>query len=350
MATIRDVAKHAGVSSATVSNVLNETKYVSEELRSRVYQAVEELHFHPDYIASSMKRKTTQTIGVIITTLNRVFFSQMINGITSVASGNDYKLIFYSSENNIHKEKKYVDMLANSKVDGIILNTIANEEKDIDYMKYLQNLHIGNKPIPIISLERNLVKYGIRSVHVNNRRGGQIATEHLLKQGCRKIAFVSGPTFSDLIQDRYAGYQDMLRKYNIPFDEELVYRGDYSPISGYQAANHFISEGIAFDGIFACNDEMAIGVLKALKEAGRNIPDDVKIIGFDNTYVSSLVDPSISTVNVPKFRMGSCAAQMLIDHLHGTANDDLSYELAIDLTVRSSTDSTRHTVWDLDKW
>ena len=351
MATIKDVAKYAGVSSATVSNVFNGTKYVSEELCARVNQAVEELHFQPDYNASNMKRKTTQTIGVIVTTLERIFFSQVISGITAVASKNNYRLIFYSSENNVQKEMKYVDMLVNSKVDGIILNTLANEEKHIDYIKYLQNLHIGKKQIPVISLERNLLKYGIRSVHANNRLGGQIATEHLIEQGCRKIAFVSGPMYSDLIQDRYTGYLDILQKYNISSDKELVYKGDFSPTSGYRAANHFILEGIDFDGIFACNDEMAIGVLKALKEMGRKIPDDIKLIGFDNTFVSSLVDPSISTINVPKFRMGSNAAQMLINHLQGSSdNDNLSFELAIGLTIRTSTDSSRSSIWDLEKW
>ncbi len=350
MATIKDVAERAGVSSATVSNVLNGTKNVSEELRSRVYQAVEELHFHPDYMASCMKRKRTKTIGVIVTTLNRVFFSQMISGITSVASDNDYKLIFYSSDNDISKEMKYVDMLANSKVDGILLDTAACTKKHEEYIRYLQNLHIGSKKIPVISLEQNLVEYGIRSVHINNRLGGQIATEHLIRQGCRKIAFVSGPMLTPLIKDRYAGYQDMLTKYSIPFDKELVYPGDFSSVSGYHAANYFMTEGIAFDGIFACNDEMAIGVLKALKEAGRKIPEEIKVIGFDNTYVSSLVEPSVTTVNIPKHRLGSCAAWMLIDYLDGKETGKMSCELPITLTVRSSTDAKKHTAWELNKW
>lgn len=350
MATIKDVAKYAGVSPATVSNVLNETKYVSEELCNKVKKAVEELHYHPDYIATSMKRKTTQTIGVVVSTLNLIFISQVINGIQSVASKNDYKLIFYSSDNSIHKEMKYVDMLVNSKVDGIILNTIANEKKHADYIRYLQSLQTGKKPIPIVSLERNLSKLGIRSVHVNNRLGGQIATEHLVNHDCNNIALVTGPMFLDLTQDRYSGYLDILKTHNISFDKELICTGDFTPNSGYQAAKHLIAEGIHFDSIFACNDEMAIGVLKALKEADRIVPEDVKIVGFDNTFVTSLVTPSISTINVPKFRMGSCATQMLIDYLQDNTNDQMSCELPIDLTIRNSTESDKNVSWDLEKW
>lgn len=350
MATIKDVAMRAGVSPATVSNVLNRTKYVSDDLRDRVRQAVDELQYQPDSIASSLKKKTTNTIGVIVTTLNLIFISQVINGIQSIASKNDYKLIFYSSDNSIQKEMKYVNMLVASKVDGIIMNTVANEKTDSSYIKYLGNLHSGNKPIPVLSLERNLVKFGIRSVYANNRVGGQIATEHLISHGCKRIALVTGPMFIEPMQDRYSGYLDTLTKHGISLDKELLCTGDFTPISGYQATRHLLAEGLEFDGIFACNDEMAVGVLKALKENDLSVPKDVKIMGFDNSFVASLVDPSISTINVPKFRMGTSATQMLIDYLRDPANDRFSCELPISLIIRTSTEADKISSWDLDRW
>jgi LacI family transcriptional regulator len=350
MATIKDVAKRAGVSPATISNVLNGTKYVSEDLCESVRKAIKELDYHPDFIASNMRKQKTQTIGVVVTTLNRIFVSQVINGIQSIASKNNYKLIFYSSDDSLDKEIKYVRMLVNNRVDGIIIDTLADKEKNAEYLKYLCDLKVKEKYIPVISIERNLVNFGIRSVHVNNVSGGEIATEHLITHGCKKIALITGPNFSDIVSDRYRGYRNMLEKYNIPYNSELVRRGDFTPVSGYQAAKYLFMEGVQFDGVFACNDEMAVGVLKVLKENNILVPDEVKIIGFDNAYVSSLVEPSISTVNVPKFRIGSSAAKMLIDTLSDNWDGELSCEMPINIMIRTSTETDVRSSWDLEYW
>lgn len=349
---IKDVANRAGVSPATVSNVLNGTKFVSPDLKDRVNKAILDLDYQVDYIASRMKRKSTNTIGVVFTTLNLVFTAQVIKGIESVISNTDYKLIFYTTDNNIVREMYCIRMLVASKVDGIILDTSAHEEKDSDYLKSLANLRTGDKSIPVVSIERNLVNFGIHSVHVNNVAGGELSTRYLIDCGCRRIGLITGPTFSDLVRDRIIGYKNMLAKNGIPFDAELIIRGDFTPLSGYRAVNYLVKEGIVFDGIFCCNDEMAIGAIRGLAEREIAVPDDVKVMGFDNTFISSLVTPQISTVNVPKFRIGSSAARVLVELMQNddVQGVDLSCEMSISIVIRASTDKGKVSGWDLDGW
>lgn len=349
--TIKDVAKRAEVSPATVSNVLNGTKFVSEDLKERVNRAVRELDYQVDYIASRMKKNTTHTIGVVMTRLNLIFITQVINGIQSIISNNDYRIIFYTSEDSFEKETHYVRMLATSKVDGIIINTSAHEEKNRDYLDYLANLHGGGKRIPVVSIERNLVDHGIHSVHVNNMLGGEMATSHLVECGCRRIVLITGPIFSDLVRDRITGYKNVLNKNGFCFDEELIINGDFFPLCGFRAANFLLKEGIDFDGVFACNDEMAVGALRAFADSGVLVPDDIKVMGFDNTFVSTLVTPQLSTVSVPKFRIGSSAARILINLMqNGEHPDGLSCEMPISTIARGSTEKGKSVSWELEDW
>jgi len=349
--TIKDVAKHAGVSPATVSNVMNGTKYVSPDLIERVNEAIRSLDYQVDYIASRMKKHDTHTVGVVMTTFNSVFSTQVITGIQSLFAQNGYRLIFYTSNFNFDKELQYVRTLANSKVDGIILNTTAHESENAEYLNYLADLQCGGKHIPVVSVERNLVKFGIHSVHVNNVLGGELAANHLIECGCRRIALITGPNFSDLVLDRITGYKNILSKSGVHFDEELIVRGDFSALSGYRAANYLLKEGIEFDGVFACNDQMAVGALKALTEGGIAIPDDIKLIGFDNTFVSTLVTPQISTINVPKTRIGSSAARLLLDLMRDEGQtDDLSLEMPISTIIRGSTEKVGNLGLELEGW
>ena len=347
--TIKDVAKRAGVSPATVSNVINGTKFVSDDRKERVARAIRELDYHVDYFASSMKKKRTHTIGVVLPTLNLIFTTQMINGIQSVISNNDYRLIFYASDNNLEKETRSIYTLVNSRVDGIILDTVASEKKDAEYLQKLANLRSGNKDIPLVSIERNLVKYGIVSVHTDNVLGGEMAMGHLMDCGCKRIALITGPTFSDLVLGRIEGYRNVLEKMSIPYDPDLIVKGDFTPLSGFRAVHHLLRENIHFDAIFACNDEMAVGAMKALLDRDFLVPDDIKLMGFDNTFASSLVTPQISTINVPKFRIGSASASILIDLIRGKTHP-LSCNVPISPIVRGSTIKGKSTDWELEGW
>lgn len=351
MATIKDVAKLAGVSISTASNAINGTRYVSQELAEKVFAAAEELNYQTDFVARSMKMENTMIIGVGVSSLSRIFVLPVINGIENIASKHGYSLNVFASNDHLSNEEQAIQMLVSSKVDGIIIGSVANYD-NVNYFKYLSSLRRGKKKIPVISIERNLTEFGIYSVHVDNKKGGYIATSHLIEKGCSKIVHITGPSYSDIVNDRVYGYKKAISEAGITFDNDLIVKGDFSPLSGYRATKRLLLNGIRFDAIFAGNDQMAIGALKALKEHDINVPKDVMIIGFDNTFVSSIVEPSLTTVNVPQFRIGTSAVRFLLDILTKDENaaEVSSIEIPINIIERESTGKSQGTGWEMEYW
>ena len=257
---------------------------------------------------------------------------------------------FIPRDFSFEKEKHCVSLLLDHKVDGIILNSVASylEKK---YFRELASLTASHKKVFVVSLERNLSSYGIFSVHVNNFLGGKIATKYLLEEGCSHIAVISGPKIHDVVYDRLCGYRAALEDAGLVYDTSMIEYGDYTTLSGYLAMKRIIMNGIQFDGVFSCNDQMAIGVLKAMKENRIDCPSRVKVIGFDNTYVSSIAVPSLTTINVPKVRMGTVAAQKLTEMIEGTLpSGEITYEIPIGLVQRTTTDPDKENGIELEDW
>lgn len=353
MASIKDVANKAGVSISTVSNVISGKRYVSEELSIKVHNAIKELNYEADLVARSLKNNRTMTIGVIITSLSRIFIPQVLNGMQKSAEEHGYHLLIYASNDDFESEKKYLQLLVNSRVDGIIIDTVADLD-DEAYYRQLSELHKGEKKIPVVSIERNLSAYSVYSIYADNVKGGFLATEHLIHMGCRRIAHISGPGSIEMVLYRTKGYEQAHRKYNLEIQKSYTESGDFSPFSGYRAVKRLIENGVEFDGIFADNDHMAIGAIKALKEFDVDIPEKVKIAGFDNTFVSSIVKPSLSTINVPKYRMGWEAAEKVCEMIDDEKKRNLwknqCMELVTSLLVRESTGGKKVENWDLEGW
>jgi LacI family transcriptional regulator len=348
LASIKDVAKRAGVAISTVSNAINNTKYVSEELMEKISLSIKELNYKVDPIARSLKSKKTMSIGVIITNISRVFFPQVIKGIQDCAAGHNYHIIFCNTDDNFETERSFVQMLERNVVDGIILDSVAGIELH-EYFSYISRL--GNKKkIPVVSLERDLKQYGINSVLVNNEYGGRLAAKHMTECGCKKLALITGPLNSDMVIDRINGFKQELNERGFVLDHNMMVEGDFSPLSGYEAIKNLLLRGNVMDGVFAANDQTAIGVMKAIREHGLRIPEDIKVAGFDNTFVASLVEPSLTTVNVPKYRMGTEAAQLLFRAMEDDAGEAKKIELPINLIVRQSTDLNGDTNLDLYEW
>lgn len=350
MASIKDVAELAGVSISTVSNVINDAKYVSDELKLKINKAIAELQYEVDPVARCLKSKKTKTIGVVITNINRIFFPQVIKGIQDSAVKNGYRLTFCNTNDSFEEEKRFVQMLESTWVDGIILASVS-EIKDIDYYKYLSSLGNNKKSIPVVSLERRADAYDIDSVVVNNLQGGSIATKHLIDCGCKKIIHITGPLNSCIVQDRLDGYKQELVKEYLEIVNERIIEGDYSPISGYNAMRKILDSGIEADGVFAGNDQMAIGAIKAIKESGLRIPEDMKVVGFDNTFIASIVEPSLTTINVEKYKMGEAAVELLIKRIEKRDHEGKKVvELPINLILRQSTKLDGEINWDLNNW
>lgn len=349
MNNMKDVAKKAGVSVGTVSNVINNTRYVSPELTKRVLNAVDELNFVINPIASGLKGKRTKTIGLVATNITRVFYSHVINGMQKAANENGYTLSIYSTYNSHDAEKEAIERFRASMIDAIILDTSANIS-EMDYFVGLSSLKMHDKRIPVMSMEVDLTQYGINSVFVNNMQASELATNHLIEKGCAKIVHIYGPDSSSLSKERLIGYKRAIVNAGYAINNDYIVNGDFSHFSGYNGINQFIKKNLPFDGIFAANDQMAIGACEAVLENGMRIPDDVKVIGFDNTFISSLITPSLTTINVPKDDMGYKAVSEIINILNNDNYPMKSICLETNLIVRHSTDKNVSVMHDSFDW
>ena len=348
MPNIKDVANAAGVSTATVSNVLQGTKNVSSELRKRVMDAVEHLNYCINPIASGLKKSKMNTIGLILTKVDSQFFPYIIEGIQHVFDPLGYNISFLISNNRIALEKQHLRSLINSHIAGIILNSVV-EKDDYMYFSMLSSLASQPNPVPIVSIERDISEYGIDSVIINNFQGGKMATSHLIEMGCSKIAHIAAPYSVPWGIKRTEGYKKTLEEHGIDYKPSFVSYGDFLPLSGYSQTRVFIQNSINFDSIFAANDLMAIGAIKAVMENHYRIPEDIKIIGFDNTFLSALISPSLSTINVPIRRIGEESAQILLNRIENRSSqyDPVRLELPINLIQRKSTNIEMDKTWDL---
>lgn len=345
--SIKDVARHSGTSISTVSNVLNKRHKVSDELAERVLRSVEELGYVVNPVASSLKSHKTGVIGVIITDINCIFFPPMLKGICNVLSAAGYTVSLYDSRQSPEREISDIELLNNMMAEGVILDSVAAAAK----RAYFEELgRKSNGRMPIVCVENDLSPWGFDSVMIDNRAGAHTAVRHLIEMGCRRIVHISNSNASMIAKDRRDGYWDALKDAGISRDPTLLCEGDFSPQSGYKAMSKVIRSGISFDGVFAANDQMAIGALRALDAAGMSVPGDVKIVGYDNTFVSSLVNPSLTTISVPGYEMGTVAAQLLLDRMNNPRLPVHRELLEYELLIRRSTVASAKTSWDMTYW
>ena len=337
MASIKDVAKLAGVSIGTVSNVLNNSRYVSPERADRVRKAVEELNFSINPMASSLKGKRTNTIGLVATNITRVFYSHVITGMQKAAAENGYTLSIFSTYNKFDAEQEAVERFRINMVDAIIIDTSA-PLSNMDYFIHLASLRNKEKHIPTMSIEINLTQYGISSIFVDGMQAAEEAVSYLVGLGCAKIAHIQGPQSSSLSRERLIGYKKAVINAGMPIRDDYILSGDFSQYSGYASMKRFMESGTAFDGVFCANDQMAIGACKAIARYGLKIPDDVKVVGFDNSFIASIVSPSISTVDVPKEEMGYRAVTEVIEAIKAEKIKCQSICMPTKMVIRESTE------------
>ena len=351
MPSIKEVARLAGVSIATVSNVLNQTRPVSAELKERVLEAVSQLGYVADPLASNLKKRHARTIGLVTTRIASVFYPYVIDGIHRVVQEAGYDLILHDSNDDPAIEEQSIRRLTQSRVSGIILDT-SHDKLDEKYFLNLAGLSQRGYQMPIVSIELDLARYGLDSVYVDGVDGGCQATRHLIDCGCRQIAHITGPGLSSLAQDRLLGYKRALITAGCPVDDRLIRAGNFSQYSGYQAACGLLDSGLPVDGIFAANDQMAAGACHAVLERGLRIPEDIRLVGYDNTFIASIVQPSITTIDVPKTEIGRQAALYLLDRIEGRtpAGPPRSLRLAASLVVRTTTDREARSDWELFDW
>ncbi|MDR0657239.1 MAG: LacI family transcriptional regulator [Treponema sp.] len=359
MVTIIDVAKRAGVSISTVSNVINKNKYVSEDLARRVNAAVQELEYSANPIAQRMKFKHTKTIGVITADLCGLFYPYVLKGMYDVLNSKGYRLIVMDSEEihdhfgGIKKLQEGITSLVQDRVDGIVFASTVPEEMEASIIHDVMKMPSLKKNTGFVCVEKDLSKYGIDSVYADSVRGAEIAVSHLIDVGCRRIGHITGPIFFTIAQDRITGYKNAMQRNGLEVNEsKMIAYGDYTHKSGYLAMKQLLQKMPGIDGIFAANDQMSVGALKALSEAKKRVPEDIKLIGYDDVFISSVMEPSLSTIHIQKRFIGKKAAELLLEQIENADNIQRGATVEIEpkLIIRRSTVKNAPDDWILVDW
>lgn len=328
LATIRDVAKLAGVSVATVSRVLNKNGYVNKETEQKVTTAIEQLRYEPNAVARGLAGKRTGTIALILPDISNPFFPEMARGVEDVAHKHGYTVILCNSDDQGVKERTYIEILKKKYIDGIIFASNTLEEADMAKMQ--------EHDLPLVMLDRAPNQDSFSVVRAKNYEGAQLAVKHLLEVGCKRIAHIYGPQELITAKERTAGYEDAVK--NLPwYSPSLMVPGNFRLEGGVKAIEVLLERHPDVDGIFAGNDLMAVGALKALYRMGKKVPDDVAICGFDGIALTEITQPELTTIAQPIYEMGTLAATVLIEKISATAKANPIHELGVTLIARGST-------------
>ncbi|HVX47041.1 MAG TPA: LacI family DNA-binding transcriptional regulator [Mycobacteriales bacterium] len=328
--TIRDVAARARVSAATVSRVLNGRTDVATDLRERVLDAVADLGYRPNGLARSLRMRATTVLGVIISDVTNPFFTSMVRGIEDTAQAAGYSVVLANSDEDPDKERRYLEVAAAEQMAGVILSPASSRDTRIDVL--------ADPGIPVVTIDRRLrgdAGASVDSVLVNNFRAAQQATEHLIEQGCRRIGFVAGPVATTTGSRRLAGHRAALKAAGIDDDESLVVQADFRIDGGREATEKLLAD-TDIDALFVSNNLMTIGALEALAEAGKNIPDDVAVIGFDDMSWATALRPPLTAVTQPTYQIGQQTAELLLRRINGEKSPPQHIVLSAELVIRGS--------------
>jgi LacI family transcriptional regulator len=328
MPTIHQVAERAGVSPTTVSHVINNTRFVSPETRERVLRAMEELNYLPNILARSLRRGETRTLGLILPDSANPFFAEIARALEFAAFRAGYNVIFGNSENDLEKEQTYIDVLVTKQVDGLIFVATG------DRSQLLENLVRGG--LPVVVVDRQLSALEVDTVLTDNLQGGLLATRYLLAQGPRHIGCITGPSHLTPSAQRVIGYRQALQEAGVAVDEDLIVRGDFHPRSGYEAGKVLLERRLLPSAIFACNDMMAIGALRALAEAGLRVPEDCSIVGYDDIELATYAVPPLTTIRQDKIAIAEAALRMALERINQSDLPARCETLPVELVERQS--------------
>lgn len=330
IATLDDVAAAAGVSASTVSRILNGTARVSDAKVREVNAAITKLQYVPNPAARLLARGRSMNVGVVTQSLNSPYYGEAALAIESVLLSLDYSPLFVSGHWRLQDQRKCINRLLAQKVEGIILITSSMPEDELIQLA---------KSVPLVLTGRLIDSPNIYCLDNDNTPAARLATEYLIGQGHRHIAFIAGPsTHPDAIQ-RLQGLKSALTVNKIAFSKQLVSTGDYTEAGGYEAMNRLIDSKVKFTAVFAANDEMAFGAMLALYRRGIKVPQDVSIIGFDDLHASSFTIPPLTSLHRSIDEVGDHAARAMIDLIEGRT--PVAWTPSVRLSIRESTQPNR---------
>lgn len=319
--TIKEIAKEAGVSIATVSMILNnKDKNITNATRMRVLDVVKKHHYVPNAMAGSLVTQRTHIIGLILPDITNPFFPGIARGAEDKANDAGYSIIFCNTDDKLEVEEKYIESLTKKMADGIIIAHSSNSEKMSEILERCK--------VPIILIDRDFYSENIRGkVLVNNLKGSYDGVLHLINKGYKKIAYLSGSLKTKTAQDRLEGYKNALLDNGLEYQEKLVKFGEYKIDWGRNGVKCLLNETEKFDAIFCGNDLIAIGAMKELKEKGFRIPNDIGVMGFDDIYLAGLVEPSLTTIRQPNYKMGYNAMELLLENINNPNKNNYVTEM-----------------------
>jgi LacI family transcriptional regulator len=312
--TLYDIARKLNLSTGTVSRGLQDHPGISKKTKKKIFETVKEMGYRTNHFARNLRQQKTMTIGVIVHELNSSFITSVLAGIEKVTTEAGYDLIIAHSSESAVKEAANAKNLFHKRVDGLIAS-LSSDTKSMDHYE-----PFTEKEIPVIFFDRVEQDGNSTVVVIDNIKCGYIATQHLIEQGCRRIAHVTSSLNRNVYSLRYKGFQDALFDHKLPFDESLLVVTDLTEATNIAAARQMLKMKPFPDGIFITNDFVAAVWMKVLKEHGLSIPEDVAIVGFNNDAISKLVEPALTTINYPGADMGEITARNLINHLNGISN------------------------------
>lgn len=335
MATIHDVAQRAGVSPITVSRVINHSGYASPETRARVEAAVTELGYVPNRLARSLRSKRTHTLALVITDITNPFFTTVARGVEDTASDAGYTVIFCNTDESESEEKKYLQVLLQQQVDGILLVPARSSSDSIDMIR--------KQNTPVVVLDRRLPPGAeVDTVRCENELGAYQLVRLLIELGHRDIALLSGPLGVSTAEDRLAGFRRAMREAGIEAAAQTIIYGSFNQASGSEMMRQLLVHAPRPTAVFAANNLIGIGALQAIQQAGLRVPDDIAIVSFDDLPPTLLTMPFFTVSAQPAYDMGKRATQLLLARLTQPAAEPCQeIVLPTELIVRQSSGQPR---------
>jgi LacI family transcriptional regulator len=330
--TIHDIAKKLNITASTVSRALNDHPRISEATKKAVQRAAVKLNYQPNNIAAALRNGKSNIIGIIVPTVDRNFFASIVRGIEEIANASRYNVMICQTYDNYEKEVATVEALLNARVDGIIASH-AKETKDFEHF-----LKVKEKGIPVILFDRFNDELEVSQVVSDDFLGAYKATEHLIQQGCKRIAHFTNILKISIYKERLRGYVEALQAHGISFDESLVVESNLQLEDGRESMQKLLALTQMPDGVFSASAYGVMGALQVLKEKGIKVPQEVALIGFTNEPFCSFSEPALSTVDQHNLRMGNAAAEIFLEEIADEEKKFIPQKIVLkpELVIRQS--------------
>ncbi len=307
--TLSDIADELDIDVSTVSKALNNHPKISSATKKRVAKAASRLNYQQNKIATALVKGSSNLIGVMVPQTDEFFFSSMIRGIEEVTKQNGYNIIILQSNDRYEDEVQNLDIMLQTKVDGILASH-AMETQNFDHYQ-----RILDQDVPLMLVDRFNESINTEVVAIDDFKGAYQAVDHLVEQGCQRIAHIAGKKHVHIYRERVRGYKQALADHNLPFDEQMVFESNLKLDEGRALAQKLLAADPRPDGIFAASDRIAMGILQELKKNGISVPSDVAVVGFSDEDFCSFVTPTITSINQHSRKMGQTAAKLLLEQL-----------------------------------